>query len=247
MATAPSYLLADVHLSEQYPARTALLLEFFQTQAVHSAAVYLLGDIFDIWLGDDDPRPLAVAVSAALQTLAARHVPVFWLAGNRDFLLGPRFATRTGVQLLPELVALNLHGVPTLLSHGDQFCTDDPAYQDFRRKVRNPAWQQEFLAKSLAERQSIAQGYRADSQHEQTLKPEAILDVNPAAIAALWQQYPARRLIHGHTHRPALHLHALADGTRATRYVLPAWEATRGYVLAVDAEHVHLETLVGAH
>lgn len=240
--TTPSRLLADVHLSEQHPARTALFLQVLGNQAAASTAVYLLGDIFDIWLGDDDTRPLAVSVATGLRALTTRGVPVYWLAGNRDFLLGPQFGAQTGVQLLPDPVCLDLHGTPTWLSHGDQFCVDDPAYQAFRHKVRNPAWQQEFLAKPLAERQKIAQGYRADSQYEQTLKPEAILDVNRTAIDALWTQSPARRLIHGHTHRPALHVTTLADASMATRYVLPAWEATQGYALAVDTQRVWLET-----
>jgi UDP-2,3-diacylglucosamine hydrolase len=240
----PSRFVADVHLSAAHPARTALFLRFLETQAPYSAALYLLGDIFDVWLGDDDTSQLAQTVIAALWRLTGTGTSVFYLHGNRDFLLGAQFLAATGVQLVPDPVLLDLHGIATLLTHGDQLCTDDLAYQAFRQQVRAPAWQQHFLARPLAERLAIAQGYRADSQREQRAKPDIILDVNPDAVRQLFAAHPAAlRLIHGHTHRPAAHVLTLAAGRTATRYVLPAWEDALGGALCVTDERLWLESL----
>jgi UDP-2,3-diacylglucosamine hydrolase len=241
-----SLFISDLHLDASRPRITALFLDFLRGEARQAQALYILGDLFEAWVGDDADDALAVEVRTALRELTDAGVPVWLMRGNRDFLLGPDFARDTGARLLADPAVLLLGGEPTLLMHGDQLCTDDEAYQAFRRQVRDPAWIESFLAQPLAARRAFGDKARAASgEHQSALKAqgalEAITDVNADAVAATMARYGVRRLIHGHTHRPAVH--ALeAAGRPARRIVLGDWYE-QGSVLRVDTDGVELAAL----
>ena len=232
--------IADLHLSEQEPAITAGFLRFLAGEARRADALYILGDLFEAWIGDDDPQPLHAEIAAALKALSASGVPCYFIRGNRDFLLGRRFARASGMTLLPEEQVLDLYGRRVLIMHGDTLCTDDEGYQRFRKKVRNPLIQKIFLALPLRLRLKIAGKMRADSQQANQQKSLAIMDVNPQAVTAAMQRHQVRWLIHGHTHRPAIHTLALLGGD-AHRAVLGAWHQ-EGSMVAVNAHGVDLIT-----
>ena len=232
--------IADLHLSEQEPAITAGFLRFLAGEARRADALYILGDLFEAWIGDDDPQPLHAEIAAALKGLSASGVPCYFIHGNRDFLLGRRFARASGMTLLPEEQVLDLYGRRVLIMHGDTLCTDDEGYQRFRKKVRNPLIQKIFLALPLRLRLKIAGKMRADSQQANQQKSLAIMDVNPQAVTAAMQRHQVRWLIHGHTHRPAIHTLALLGGD-AHRAVLGAWHQ-EGSMVAVNAHGVDLIT-----
>lgn len=227
--------ISDLHLSEERPHTTAAFLAFLADKAVTAAELYILGDFFDAWIGDDDDRPLAGQIAQALQQLAANGVRIFFQHGNRDFLLGEHYAARCGMQLLPALHVIERHAHRYLLAHGDQFCTGDVAYQQFRAMVRDPAWQQDFLAKPLVERRAIAAQLRARSKEANSIKAEDIMDVTPAEIESALQQQQCTTLIHGHTHRPARHVVTMADGTTAERVVLGEWAESCWFIRLDDA------------
>lgn len=198
--------------------------------APEAEALYILGDLFDAWVGDDDlAEPLHAEVTQALARLSGSGVRVHLLHGNRDFLIGPAFAQAAGLQLLPDPTLIDLYGTPTLLTHGDTLCSDDAAYLAFRDQVRAPAWHSAFLAQPLAERKALAAQWRARSEQEKQSKSEAIMDANPDAVADTLRRHGYPRLIHGHTHRPARHEHQV-DGRLCERWVLPAWDAAGGYL-----------------
>ena len=233
--------VSDLHLDLARPAITRLFLDFLQGQARQAEALYVLGDLFEAWVGDDDPGEPGAAVCAGLKALAQSGVPVFLMRGNRDFLYGPTIAERSGAILLPDPCVVDLYGRPTLLTHGDLLCSDDVAYQAFRRQVRDPAWQALFLGQPLEARQAFAARARTASREHQSGMAEAITDVNPATVVEAMQRHGVDRLIHGHTHRPAVH--ALLAGERpATRVVLGDWYE-QGSVLRVDADGLALSTL----
>ena len=238
---AETLFIADLHLDPARPDAIALCHEFLTTRARHSAGLYILGDLFEYWIGDDQPVDGLTPVLDALAALGAAGVPVYCQHGNRDFLLGADFAARTGLTLLPEAVVVDLYGRPTLLLHGDTLCTDDHAYQALRRQLRDPAWQREFLALPLAERIRQARALRERSMSATREKDEAIMDVNPQAVAEAMRAHGVRHLIHGHTHRPAIH-HFTLDDAPAERIVLGDWYR-QGSVLSVDAAGARLETL----
>ncbi len=215
--------ISDLHLSEERPHITAAFFAFLDQKTQGVDHLYILGDFFDAWIGDDDDRPLAETVANALQCVAAHGVQIFFQHGNRDFLLGEHYAARCAMQLLPALHVIETNGQRVLLAHGDQFCTQDAAYQQFRALVRNPAWQQDFLAKSLVERRAIAAQLRAKSKEANSLKAEDIMDVTPQEIETVLLQQQCSVLIHGHTHRPARHALALPNGVTAERIVLGDW------------------------
>lgn len=226
-------LLSDVHLCETRPAQVERFLSVLAGPAREAGALYILGDLFEYWVGDDDAESaLPNRIVDALQALSASDCEVFYLHGNRDFLIGEAFARRAGLTLLPDPVCLDLFGVPTILMHGDLLCTDDTDYQAFRAQVRNPVWQSRFLAQALSVRHEQAQGATAESGRAKQRKSEAIMDVNEQAVQALFRQFPGARLIHGHTHRPGHH-HHLVDGHDYERWVLPDWYGPGGY-LQVD-------------
>jgi len=220
------FFASDMHLDESRPETTQRFLQFLQTVAAQGEALYLLGDIFEAWIGDDDDLPLYHTVRTALKALTQQSVPVYFLHGNRDFLVGERFAEETGCQLLAEAILIDLYGTPTLLLHGDTLCTADVEYQAFRAQSRSPQYQQAFLHKPLLERRAIASHLRATSKERGSLKADYIMDVASEEVIAQMEKYGAKRLIHGHTHRPAKHAHLLHNGETVERIVLGAWEDT---------------------
>jgi UDP-2,3-diacylglucosamine hydrolase len=228
-------LLSDLHLpNEPSPLREGFL-HFLAGPARQAEAVYILGDLFEYWVGDDVGLTDYAPEIAALRALVSAGVPVFFMAGNRDFLVGRRFSQATGVQLLDDPLLVELGGVPTLLSHGDLLCTDDKGYQRWRRFAHNGIAQWLFLRLSKARRHRIAGGLRQQSGAEKRNKPSAIMDVNEGTVQAAMRRHGVLRLIHGHTHRPADHL--LRVGTqRGTRLVLADWHADRMEYMAVDAQ-----------
>jgi len=238
--------ISDLHLDAARPAITELFGRFVDGEARQADALYILGDLFEAWVGDDDPSTTGAFVADRLRALAEAGVPVFFIRGNRDFLLGTDYARRCGMTLLPDPAVVMLHGRPTLLMHGDTLCSDDVAYQAFRAQTRDPRWQAQFLAQPLAARLAFAQTAReASQQHQSGLQAqgtmEAITDVAPATVAATLAQFGIDTLIHGHTHRPAVH--ALDAGGRACqRIVLGDWYE-QGSVLRVDAEGMRLQAL----
>jgi UDP-2,3-diacylglucosamine hydrolase len=227
---------SDLHLDSESPWAIDAFLKFLAGEARGADALYLLGDLFEVWVGDDDDNADNARACAGLATLAASGVAIYALHGNRDFLLGRPFEQRTGVKLLPDPVMVDLYGVPTLLSHGDVFCTEDPAYQQLRSVVRRPNWQRRFLALPLAARRELASAARAGSRAHTERTIPAIMDVNPDAVTRALRATGARRLIHGHTHRPATHVLDV-DGARAERVVLAPWYEAASCV-AVDAAGV---------
>ena len=214
--------VSDLHLDPERPAVTALFVEFLATQARVADAVYILGDLFEAWIGDDDETPLNLEVIQGIRACVAAGTPVFVMHGNRDFLLGDRFAGQSHCILLADPARIDLYGVPTLLMHGDLLCTDDTEYLAFRGKVRDSAWQAELLAKPLAVRREMAAEMRRSSREKTAGKPESIMDVNPAAVLDTMTEHAVLQLIHGHTHRPGVHMLQIA-GQPARRYVLGDW------------------------
>ncbi|MEN4572826.1 UDP-2,3-diacylglucosamine diphosphatase [Pantoea agglomerans] len=227
--------IADLHLCQEEPAITAGFLHFLQREAPHCDALYILGDLFEAWIGDDDPNPLHQQVARALRALP---VPVYFIHGNRDFLIGRRFAQACGMTLLPEEQVLTLYGRRLLIMHGDTLCTDDAGYLRFRAKVHNPWIQRLFLALPLWIRNRIAARMRADSKQANQHKSQTIMDVNQEAVVATMLRQQVPLLIHGHTHRPAIHTLSL-QGETAQRAVLGAWHS-RGSMIQLDASGIQL-------
>ena len=240
--------ISDLHLDPERPEITRLFGDFIDGEARSADALYILGDLFEAWVGDDDTSEPGVFVAAKLRALADSGVPVHFQHGNRDFLVGHEFARRAGIALLPENAVIMLHGKPVLLMHGDTLCTDDTAYQAFRAQTRDPAWRAQFLAQPLAARLAFAAQARAASQQrQQAMKQddraqfETVTDVSPAAVRETFARYGIDTIIHGHTHRPAVH--ALnVDGRNCERVVLGDWY-TQGSVLRVDADGLRLAAL----
>ncbi|MEO1766118.1 UDP-2,3-diacylglucosamine diphosphatase [Thiobacter aerophilum] len=225
----PTLFISDLHLSPERPAITALFERFLTHASNGAEALYILGDLFEYWAGDDDlTDPFNARIVAALARTAGR-VRLYVMHGNRDFLLGAAFCHASGAQLLPDPSVVTLHGTPTLLMHGDTLCTDDTDYQRFRAQVRNTRWQTDFLAQPLAVRKAQIAALRAKSETEKAGKPAAIMDVNPQAVAAALHRHATPRLIHGHTHRPGHHTHQV-DDMLCERWVLPDWYEQGGYL-----------------
>lgn len=233
--------ISDLHLDPARPHITELFRDFLAGEARGAKALYVLGDLFEAWVGDDDDGELAGQVADALAGLAGAGVPVHLMHGNRDFLIGATYAARCGATLLADPSVEIIGGEPTLLMHGDTLCTDDREYQRFRARVRAPEWQEEFLALPLDERRDIARRMRDASREHTAGAPEAIMDVNQDAVKAAMREHGVRRLIHGHTHRPAIHALDL-DGEPAERIVLGDWYE-QGSVLRCDESGCRLETL----
>lgn len=217
--------ISDCHLDARRPQVTTAVVEFLEQRAATARCVYILGDLFEVWLGDDDPAVEHQRVIEALQRLSAR-VEVFFMAGNRDFLLGQEFAAKTRITLLEEPFTLPLAGQPVVLIHGDTLCTDDHDYQAFRELVRSAQWQAEFLRKSLPERQQIAAELRSNSAAAMAQKSLEIMDVNATAVADYFRDSGAEVIIHGHTHRPGVHRYAKG----LTRIVLGDWSDQPSYL-----------------
>jgi UDP-2,3-diacylglucosamine hydrolase len=240
--------ISDLHLDPERPEVTRLFGDFIDGEARGADALYILGDLFEAWVGDDDPAEIGAYVADRLRALSDAGVPVFFQHGNRDFLVGRDFAARAGLTLLPESAVVTLYGRPVLLMHGDTLCTDDVGYQAFRAQTRDPAWRAGFLAQPLAARLAFAAQARAASQQrQQALKQddraqfETVTDVAPVTVRTTLARYGIDTLIHGHTHRPAIHTLDV-DGRIARRVVLGDWY-TQGSVLRVDADGMVLDTL----
>lgn len=229
-----SLFISDLHLTPDQPATLDCFLRFLAGRARVARRLYILGDLFDAWIGDDDDAPLHRAVRSALRELTAAGAECAILHGNRDFLIGRAFLRETGCRLLPDPCRILIDSEPTLLMHGDRLCTDDLAYQRFRRRVRNPLVKRLFLCKSLASRRAIAADYRRRSAEANSAKTATIMDVNQQAVVDTLRRHGATRLIHGHTHRPADHVHEV-DGRAAQRLVLAEWRDGVGEALSHSA------------
>ena len=233
------WFVADLHLDAARPAATRAFLDLLAEQP-GPAALYILGDLFETWIGDDGDAPPGEQVATGLQGLAERGCELYFIHGNRDFLLGEDYARRCGLRLLPEHMVIDLHGISTLIMHGDTLCTDDLEYQALRRQVRSPAWQASVLAQPLAARRQLAAQLRGESTAALRDKPETITDVNADTVQRVMMDHGVRQLIHGHTHRPGFHDLAV-NGQPARRMVLGAWYHG-GSVLCCDASGCHLLT-----
>ena len=231
--------IADLHLSEQEPAITAGFLRFLQRDAYQADALYILGDFFEYWIGDDDPQLLHREIAEALRDLTASGVPCYFIHGNRDFLIGKRFAQECDMTLLPQETLLTLYGHRILIMHGDTLCIDDKDYQRYRRKVHNPLIQTLFLWLPLRTRLNIAAKMRDRSQMTNGDKSDAIMDVNPHAVIEALERNHAEWLIHVHTHRPAIHDISMPDGKLAKRAVLGAWHY-QGSMISVTPAGIEL-------
>ena len=215
--------ISDLHLQPALPETTRVFLDFLQTQGKQSERLYILGDLFEYWAGDDDmDSEYLKTVIGAIRALADSGTDIFWICGNRDFLTGNRFLEATGAKALPEPAVIDLAGKKIALAHGDAQCTDDQAYMQFRTMVRNPLWQKQFLGMPLAQRKALIAGMREDSQKGNREKSAKMMDVNAAAVDELFAQTGATVLIHGHTHHPGDHIHPRKDG-ECTRLVLSDW------------------------
>lgn len=240
--------ISDLHLDASRPAVTELFGRFLHDEARGADALYILGDLFEAWVGDDDSSEVGAYVAAHLREIADAGVPVYFIRGNRDFLVGTEYAQRSGFRILPDPAVAVLYGKPTLLMHGDLLCTEDVAYQQFRAQTRNPAWQAQFLAQPLAARLAFAAQARAASMARQKemkgddrAQFETITDVTPATVEATFARYGIDTLVHGHTHRPAIH-DLNVDGRARQRIVLGDWYE-QGSVLRVDAQGMKLASL----
>ena len=230
--------IADLHLQTEEPAITAGFLRFLQGEARQADALYILGDLFEAWIGDDDPNPLHQQIASAIKAVVDAGVPCYFIHGNRDFLVGQRFARQSGMILLAEEERLDLYGREVLIMHGDTLCTDDPGYLAFRAKVHTPWIQRLFLALPLLIRRRIAARMRADSKAANSSKSMEIMDVNPQAVVDAMERHHVQWLIHGHTHRPAVH-ELQANGQPAWRVVLGAWHS-EGSMVKVTPDDVEL-------
>jgi UDP-2,3-diacylglucosamine hydrolase len=226
--------ISDLHLCEERPGINALFTRFLDDVARDAEALYILGDLFEYWIGDDqlDHDPLARAVARQLTTAANHGTRIFFMRGNRDFLIGERFARDAGLTLLPDPAQITLGEQRILLMHGDTLCTDDVAYQAFRAQVRDPAWQVDVLAKPYAARAELARAIRSRSDVEKSMKADSIMDVNSSAVTAAFERHGYPIMIHGHTHRPARHQLTINRHTCA-RWVLQDWHTYGGY-LSID-------------
>lgn len=238
--------ISDLHLEDSRPDITDALLRFLAGQTGQCQALYILGDLFEVWIGDDAWDPLAQRVAAALRAFTEAGAQVYLMHGNRDFLLGEDFASACGARLLPDPSVIDTPLGPLLLSHGDALCTDDVDYQNFRRQVRDPAWQQAFLAQGISERRAFADQARQQSKQATADKDAGIMDVNQDAVQDFLLSHQQCRLLHGHTHRPDFHEIALPEPvqgqTDAWRLVLGDWDR-QAWFADLDANGVELKRL----
>jgi len=240
----PTLLLSDLHLARERPAAAAAFDAFARGPAREAAGVYILGDLFDAWVGDEQRHePFARSIVDSLRGISDAGVPLFVARGNRDFLLGEDFARDAGATLLDEHTIVDLGGTATLLTHGDELCIDDVGYQRFRRWSRDPRQQRRLLRLPYRVRRWIAGWLRRGSRAATARKPESILDVNAGAVENAFRRCDVTRMIHGHTHRPAQHS-SIVDGTTRSRIVLADWD-DRGHYLAVDVAGIHTRHIDG--
>lgn len=233
--------ISDLHLAWEKPEITERFIRFLDTRAAQAKALYILGDLFDAWVGDDDKTPPSNTVRKNLKHLSDTGIKVFLQLGNRDFLIGQDFCNDTGAILLSDYSIIDLFGEPTLLTHGDLLCTDDHAYQAFRIKSRSSEWQSNVLSKPLFVRLLAARWYRFRSFFHKRQKSEEIMDVNQETVINTMAKHACLRLIHGHTHRPGIHAFTI-NGKAAQRFVLADWTPTKGEALVWDENGYRVET-----
>ena len=221
--------ISDLHLAPERPDIIQLFIKFLDEQAVHASELYILGDFVEYWIGDDDKATGLEPAFTKLKEISDRGIKVHMMHGNRDFLMGDKLAERCGFNLIQEPYIANLNGTPAVLLHGDILCTDDLAYQELRSMLRNPAWQEDFLAKPIEVREEMARALREQSKKETKSKSEDIMDANEAAVTATFKEHGVSLIIHGHTHRPKIHKYD-SNGSHLTRIVLGDWY-TSGSVL----------------
>jgi UDP-2,3-diacylglucosamine hydrolase len=235
--------ISDLHISLEKPEITRRFLRFLSERATKAGAVYILGDLFDAWVGDDDFSPPNNKIRQQLKHLTDQGTKVYLQPGNRDFLLGAKFCRDTGITMLPDYAVIDLHGTATLLTHGDLLCTDDLPYQAFRAKSHTIEWQHNVLSKPLLVRLLAARWYRFRSYLHKRKKTSDIMDVSQASVVSVLREYQCLRLIHGHTHRPALHDFML-DGQSAQRFVLAEWHKDKAEILCWRADGYHCEAAI---
>lgn len=234
--------VSDLHLDAERPDAIDAFVSFIENECIRAERLFILGDLFEVWVGDDDDDPAMVRVIEAIAKLRAYEVPCYVMHGNRDFLLGDTFAERTGARILTDYVTFDIYGQSLLLTHGDLLCTDDTAYMKLRSTVRDPQWQAQFLSRPIEERRKIAASMRAKSKTETASKADDIMDVNQTAVAETLRSHGVHTLIHGHTHRPGVHRFQI-DGQPATRIVLGDWY-TEGTILQWERTGFKLRTLL---
>lgn len=232
------FFISDLHLALEKPEITAKFLYFLQHHAINAKALYILGDLFDVWVGDDDFTPPINKLKQALKRLTLNGTEIFLQTGNRDFLLGSKFCTETGITLLSDYAVIELNGIKTLLTHGDLLCTDDLAYQAFRQKSHTVEWQENVLSKPLLLRLLVARWYRIRSFFHKKNKSAEIMDVNQQTVESVMREHQVLRLIHGHTHRPAIHDFNL-DNQAVQRFVLTEWKKQPIGLLGWNNKHFY--------
>jgi UDP-2,3-diacylglucosamine hydrolase len=233
--------ISDLHLDASRPRITELFVKFLENEAPNAKALYILGDLFEAWIGDDADDEVGDRVADGLARLHARGVPCFYIHGNRDFLLGDAYARRACMTLLPDSSKLEIEGEQVLLMHGDLLCTDDLPYQRFRSETHAPAWQRAFLSRSVEDRRAFAANARAESTRYTHSASESLMDVNPHAVASALEANRVAKMIHGHTHRPFVH----RRGVEAERIVLGDWYE-QGSLLRFERGRATLEGLPNA-
>ena len=236
-----TYFISDLHLCADRDDINQCLFEFLLEQAPQADALYVLGDLFEVWIGDDDQNSFTLSIAKAFNDLRQSGVPIYFIHGNRDFLIRERFAKQAGFEILPEQVVIDLYGEPTLIMHGDELCTKDIEYQAFRKKARSWWWPRIVLSLPLSTRRKIAIKGRATSKQKQSKLSSEIMDVTSDEVTSYMQKFAVKRLVHGHTHRPAIHQLEL-NGRPAERIVLGDWY-DQGSVLKVSREYTDLSSL----
>lgn len=230
--------ISDIHLGDEHPEISQRFTEFLATEAPTADALYILGDLFEVWIGDDAAQTEHRPALEALRHLSDGGLPIYIMHGNRDFLLGKNFEAMTGCQLIDDPTVIDLYGTATLLMHGDSLCTDDAEYIQFRNQVRNPEWQHNFLSASVEQRIQIARKYRNESMIRNQNKSVEIMDVNSDTVIETMRKHGVTQLIHGHTHRPAIHPIEI-DGNASQRIVLGDWYSQNSS-LRCDQSGCHL-------
>jgi UDP-2,3-diacylglucosamine hydrolase len=236
-----TYFISDLHLSADRDDINQCLFTFLSEQAPKADALYVLGDLFEVWIGDDDQNSFTLNIAKAFHALSQSGVPVYFIHGNRDFLIRQRFAKQADFKILPEQMVIDLYGEPTLIMHGDELCTKDTEYQAFRKKARSWWWPRIMLSLPLSTRRKLAQKGRATSKQKQSKLSQEIMDVTPEEVVNYMQRFAVKRLVHGHTHRPAIHELTINEQS-AQRIVLGDWYE-QGSVLKVSKDSIDLMSM----
>lgn len=235
-----TYFIADLHLSEDRPDITACFLDFLKNEAIKAENLYILGDLFEAWLGDDDDSDFVNSIAQGLSSLTHQGTKIYYIHGNRDFLIGKKYAKKSGMILLPEVTSIDLYGEKTVIMHGDTLCTKDVEYQKFRKKSRSWWWKTLMTSLPLSFRKKKAADYRKRSSAATAMKPQNIMDVTESEVIKCLENHSSQLLIHGHTHRPAVH-ELKVNNLKAQRIVLGDWYQ-QGAWLKVSSTHKELLT-----